>query len=150
MKSCRIIGGEKGEGKSSYMLSHSEGASGFITLHRGDEYHLLDLDTGEERLLMSPLPIFSGRIGRWYFDQSLFDHANSRLSMIHGGSVLIDAVGRLEAGGGGFAPGLRELLGRDVDITISVRTPFIPLIISAFSLTDSVVVYPLHYTPGNK
>ena len=140
MRSCRIVAGERGEGKTSYLLSVSEGARGFVSIHRTDEYYLRDLESGAERLLMSSSPLFPDKIGRWYYDESVFAEANRYLSSLREGTVIVDEIGRLECCGKGFAAGLRALSASDVDVIIAVRTGFVPLVVSAFSLSNATVI----------
>ena len=134
MKSCRIVTGGRGEGKTSYLLEHCKGAKGFLSIHRGDAYYLRDAESGEERLLMSSEPLFPDSFGQWYYDQCAFDWANGELLKIKSGDVVLDEVGRLEVLGGGFAPALGAFHERDIDLTIAVRRDFIPLVREAFSI----------------
>ena len=76
MKSCNIITGEKGSGKTTYALSlfsQNPQYIGYVTLHKGDEYFLLNLSTKEENLLLSPRPIFPSKWKNWYVNETLFD-----------------------------------------------------------------------------
>ena len=139
MRSCRIVTGGKGEGKTSFLLSISSGSYGFLSIHRGSCYYLHEIPSGEERLLMTSSPSFPDMIGRWYYDESAFAYANGCLSRFEEGTVIIDEIGRLEADGKGFAPGLRAVICKDVDLIISVRDEFVPIVVSSFALAEAVV-----------
>ncbi len=139
MKSCRIITGGKGQGKTTRILSLSYGAKGFVSVRKGEAYFLHDVETGSERLLMTAERIFSSAIGRWSYDQRVFDYANSKLSELESGVVIIDEVGRLELSGGGFAQSLSALVRKDVDLIIAVRDSFVSSVQSAFGLEDAIV-----------
>ena len=139
MRSCRIITGGKGEGKTSRALSYASGASGFVSLRDDHGYTLLSLATGEKRRLMSDAPLFPCRIGRWSYDQSVFDWACASLAQIYSGTVIIDEVGRLECEGGGFAPAIRNFEERNVDLIITVRRDFISLVTAAFRTGNAVI-----------
>lgn len=138
MKSCRIITGGRGEGKTTYLLEQR--AKGFLSIHRENAYYLKNNESGEERLLMSDEPIFHDKFGMWYYDQSVFDWANSELMKIKDRDVVLDEVGRLEVQGGGFAPALKLFQKRDINLTISVRREFITLVTDAFSIKDAEIV----------
>ncbi len=138
MKSCRIICGAKNQGKTTHVLSLAL-SQGFASIRRDDCYILRNLATGEERILMTERPLFADMIGRWHYDQSVFDWANQILSSIGSGEVAVDETGRLEAGGGGFAPGIRALMKSDADIILSIRKDFIPIVLDAFSISEYTI-----------
>ena len=135
MKSCRIITGGKGEGKSSKMMNLAlsiPDSAGFIMPVSEDGYSLYDIRRKITLPFMTSEPIFPCRIGKWYYDQNLFDYALAGLSDVHSGTVLLDEVGRLEVMGGGYAPLLRALIPRDIDLIISVRRDFADDVIRSF------------------
>ena len=135
MRSCRIITGDKCSGKSTRLLEISKtipNPEGFISIRTENGYSLLDLSRGKASLLMTDEPLFTDRFRRWYFDQKLFDAANSRLESISSGTVFIDEIGRLELDGGGFAPALRALRSHDIDLIIAVRDVFLQDVIERF------------------
>ncbi len=135
MRSCRIITGDKYSGKSTRLLEISKtipNPEGFISIRTENGYSLLDLRRGKTSLLMTDEPLFPDRFRRWYFDQKLFDAANSRLESISSGTVFIDEIGRLELDGGGFAPALRALRSHDIDLIIAVRDAFLQDVIERF------------------
>ena len=135
MRSCRIITGDKCSGKSTRLLEISKtipNPEGFISIRTENGYSLLDLSRGKASLLMTDEPLFPDRFRRWYFDQKLFDAANSRLESISSGTVFIDEIGRLELDGGGFAPALRTLRSHDIDLIIAVRDAFLQDVIERF------------------
>lgn len=139
MKSFNIITGEKGEGKTTKILSLASLDSspvGFVSMHRGDDYYMLDLESGRERLLMSPRAVFPGRWKGWYVDFSLFDEVYERLSSVESGSVYLDECGRMETEGYGYDRTLRMLMKRDVDICITLRRPFLESFLSCYSIVD--------------
>ena len=135
MRSCRIITGGRGEGKTSRLLSLGLG-QGFASIRSGDGYLLMDLATGERRLLMSVSLDSPHTIGRWHYDQDAFDWANGRLSSIMEGPAAIDEIGRLELAGGGFAPSLELLLGRGVELAITVRRDFLQDVVDRFRISS--------------
>ena len=92
---------------------------------------------------MTDKPLFPDRIGKWFYDQRLFDAAFKELAEVYEGSVFIDEVGRLELRGGGYAPALRLLLSRDIDLTITVRRDFLDDVISTFFPGEKVLVEEL-------
>ena len=135
MRSCRIITGDKGSGKSTRLLEISKtipNSAGFISIRTENGYSLLDLSTGKFSPLMTDEPLFPDLFRRWYFDQRLFDTANSKLESISSGTVFIDEIGRLELDGGGFAPALRALRSHDIDLIIAVRDAFLQDVIERF------------------
>lgn len=139
MKSFNIVTGEKAEGKTTKILSLSSidpSPVGFVSIHRGDDYYMLDLESGRERLLMSPRAVLPGRWKGWYVDFSLFDEAYERLSSVVSGSVYLDECGRMEMEGLGYDRTLRMLMERDVDIYITLRRPFIESFAAHYSIVD--------------
>ena len=139
MRSCRIITGGRGAGKTTRASSYCHGASGFISPASDDGYILRSVESGEQWPLMSSLPLYPDRIGCWSYDQAAFDMANEHLLSLDSGIVIIDEVGRLECGGGGFAPALRELTERNVDLIITVRDAFIGIVMEAFSIREAII-----------
>ena len=138
MRSCRIITAGRGCGKTSRLLAMGM-TQGFASIHIDDGYMLLNLSDGAMRLLMSSSLATDCAIGRWHYDQSVFDWANDELMSCTSGTVAIDEVGRLELAGRGFAPALRCLVSRDVDLVIAVRRDFADDVIRSFSLFPSVL-----------
>ena len=146
MKSCRIITGGKGEGKSSLIMSRAlsiPNSAGFIMPVTDNGYALYAIRTKKAQPFMTDKPLFPDRIGKWFYDQRLFDAAVEELSEVYEGSVFIDEVGRLELRGGGYAPVLRLLRSRDVDLTITVRRDFLDDVISTFFPGEKVLVEEL-------
>ena len=92
---------------------------------------------------MTDKPVFPYKIGKWYYDQRLFDLVKDELGTLYEGSVFLDEVGRLEIGGEGFSPVLRILAKRNVDLTIAVRRDFVDEVISTFFPGEKVVVEEL-------
>ena len=142
--SCRIVTGRRGSGKTTLMLSLAGTVTepmGFLSIHEGDEYFLLSLASGTKRLLMTSRPLFPGRIGRWSYDQSVFDEAAAVLSSLHSGDVFIDEIGALELSGGGFASALEAIAANNaISLTIAVRDSFLEDVIRKFRLAPSVII----------
>ena len=140
MKSFNIITGEKGEGKTTLMLkiaSEESSPVGFVSIHRGDDYFLLDLETGKETLLMSKKDIFPDRWKGWSVNTSLFDSVYERLSAVDSGKVFLDECGRMEIEGFGYDRTLRMLIGKkDTEVYITLRRPFIDAFVSHYSIVD--------------
>lgn len=133
MRSCRIITGERGSGKTSHLLSLGI-SQGFASVHIPDGYMLMDIGSGEKRLLMSSALLSPDTIGRWHYDRDVFRWAEEKLAGIYSGTVAIDEVGRLEVRGEGFASALALLLQRDVDLVITVRREFVQPVAEAFGI----------------
>ncbi len=139
MKSFNIITGEKGEGKTTTLLTLSSTLTspvGFVSLHRGDEYYIRNIVSGEERLLLSPRPVLPGMWKGWYVDSSLFDDVYLSLSTVKSGPVLLDECGRMEMEGLGYDRTLRMLIERDADIYITLRRRFLESFLSHYSIVD--------------
>lgn len=140
----RIITGGKGSGKTTRLLSLSSecrNPSGYASVHRDDEYFLLDLSRGEERLLMTSEPRFSARFRRWYYDESLFSIAEQSLMAIAEGDVFLDEIGLLELEGKGFSRALRYLLTEGkASLTITARDAYLESVISYFSIPDPEII----------
>lgn len=137
MKSCRIITGGVGAGKTSAMEDLAEAEAvpqGFVSVNVETGYVLVNLSTGDEELVMADTDLFPDKIGRWSYSQRVFDEANEALCQFSSGTVYVDEVGRLEIGGGGFSPALKALAGKDVDLVIAVRDAFVDDVIEAFGL----------------
>ena len=98
---------------------------GFVTVHRGEEYFLLNLNSGEETLLLSPYPKFPVLWKRWYVNESAFLGAVSSLLEEREGVVVVDEVGQMEIEGKGFAPFLEKVKDRDITLVLGVRDSFV-------------------------
>ncbi len=142
MRSFNIITGDKGGGKTTMMLFLSSLLSspvGFVCLHRAEGYYMKNLESGEERLLMTHLPVFSSVWREWYYDESLFDCVYETLKNVTAGNVFLDECGRMEIEGMGYSRTLQALLKSDADIYITLRTPFIRDFVTSFSIEDCSV-----------
>ncbi len=140
MKSFNIITGDKGEGKTTLIMKIASSFSspvGFVSIHRGDDYYLRNLETGEETLLMSQSTILPGKWKGWSVNASLFDSVFERLSSVGSGAVFLDECGRMEIEGYGYDRTLRMLKEKkDVDVYITLRRPFISAFVSHYSIVD--------------
>ena len=146
MKSCRIITGEKREGKSTRMMQIANeipNSVGFIMPVSECGYSLYRISLNKAVPFMTDRDVFPDRIGKWYYDQSLFETVLDELSEVFSGTVLIDEVGRLELDEGGYAPVLRLLKDRDIDLVVSVRKSFVDDVISKFFQGEKVSVEAL-------
>ena len=146
MKSCRIITGEKCEGKSTRMMQIAKeipNSVGFIMPRSDCGYSLYSISSEKAVPFMTDRNIFPDRIGKWYYDQSLFEMILDELSEVISGTVLIDEVGRLELDDGGYAPVLRLLKDRDIDLVVSVRKSFADDVIIKFFQGEKVLVEAL-------
>lgn len=141
MKSFKIITGERGEGKTTYVLSHFSSTQGFVSIHRGEEYYLRNLESGAEALLLTREPLFSSTWKGWYINQEAFEEANETLFSYKEGVVLLDEVGMMEVEGMGFAPFLNEAINSEIDLVITVRDKFIEKVRERFfpSLTPTLI-----------
>lgn len=141
---CRIISGKRGEGKTSTILRYayaSPDPKGFVSIHEGDCYYLLNLRNDKKELLMSHDHISDDKIGGWYYRQDVFDSALMALAEIESGDVFIDEIGRLELSCMGFAPCLRKLLSmKDVSLTIAVREEFVERVIHYFCIRSPEII----------
>ena len=141
MKSFKIVTGERGEGKTTYILSHFAHYKGYVTVHRNDEYFLKDLETKEETLLLSRHPVFNEAWKRWYINSSTFSKANEKLLSFNDTKVVLDEVGMLEVEERGFFPFLKKAPLMDIDLVISVRREFIMEVKNKFftSITPDII-----------
>lgn len=134
MKSCRIICGEKGEGKTTKLLSlYKNGVKGVVSLHEKDEYFALNLETKEKTLLLTKRPLFSTSWRNWYYNNDFFSSFYSYLSTINSGDIFIDEVGMMEVEGKGFYSLIKELINKEIDLTITVRNKFLNSVLDTFS-----------------
>ena len=141
MKSFKIVTGERGEGKTTYILSHFSNYKGYVTVHRNDEYFLMDLESTEETLLLSHNPVFNEAWKGWYINSSTFSKANEKLLSFSNTEVILDEVGMLEVEERGFATFLKKSPLMDIDLVISVRREFIMEVKNKFfpSVTPDII-----------
>ena len=141
MKSFKIVTGERGEGKTTYILSHFSHYKGYVTVHRNDEYLLKDLETKEETLLLSRHPVFNEAWKGWYINSDAFNKANEKLLSFSNTEVIVDEVGMLEVEERGFATFLKKAPFMDIDLVISVRREFIKDVRNKFfpSITPTII-----------
>ena len=141
MKSFKIVTGERGEGKTTYILSHFSHYKGYVTVHRNDEYLLKDLETKEETLLLSHNSFLSEAWKGWYINSDAFNKANEKLLSFSNTEVIVDEVGMLEVEERGFATFLKKAPLMDIDLVISVRREFIMEVKNKFfpSVTPDII-----------
>lgn len=132
MKSFKIITGERGEGKTTYILSLFSSFKGYVTVHKSHEYYLRDLETKEETLLLTPYPLFVDKWKGWYINTLAFGKANKKLLSLNNSVVVLDEVGMLEVENGGFSDYLFKATDMDIDLVISVRREYIDSVVSKF------------------
>ncbi len=126
-----IVTGGRNAGKTAYLKGLLESglfSSGFLTVSddAGKKVlRLLDVETGESRMLMRESGDGPDRIGRYAYDPNVFEWARERLSDVVSGTVVLDEIGRLELSGGGFDPILNTLLRKRILLYVSVRTEFL-------------------------
>lgn len=141
MKSCRIICGEKGEGKTTKLLSlYKDGVKGVVSLHENDEYFALNLETKEKTLLLTKKPLFPYSWRAWYYNNEFFSSIYSSLSTINSGDVFIDEVGMMEVEGKGFYSLIKELKNKEIDLTITTRNEFLYRVLSTFSFSSYYLI----------
>jgi nucleoside-triphosphatase THEP1 len=100
--------------------------AGLITRTAGPERYLVDVASGEERLLAAEGTALAGpRRGKFSFSQEALAWGNEVMQAAVGGPadlVLLDEVGPLEmVKGTGFLPALEILLGSGKDALVVVR-----------------------------
>ena len=141
MKSFKIVTGERGEGKTTYILSHFSNYKGYVTVHRNDEYLLKDLETKEETFLLSHNSFLSEAWKGWYINSDAFNKANEKLLSFSNTEVIVDEVGMLEVEERGFATFLKKAPFMDIDLVISVRREFIKDVRNKFfpSITPTII-----------
>lgn len=132
MKSFRIITGEKGEGKTTLLLTRFKDTEGFVTIHRGNEYYLHSLFDGKEELLLTHRPVFPCFWNNWSVNQNAFDRANEILSKTKTSPLILDEVGMMETEGKGFAPFLEKIDNYNGDLIITCRREFIERVTAKF------------------
>lgn len=140
MKSCEIISGGKGSGKTTFLLSLFPEAKGFVTIHKGDEYFLYSLETKKEELLLSRTFPFPHTWNGWRVNEELFQKANATLSQYTSGIVVVDEVGMMEVEGRGFSPFLKKAPSLGIDLKLCVRDSFIPMVEKEFLSSTSFSV----------
>lgn len=120
-----LLTANRNGGKTSHILSHYSGQRGFATVSPDKDklsLFLLDLETGERRLLMyrkSPHVPYD-------LVQETFDWANSRMMRMDCGLVVLDECGWMELEGRAFAPALRHIRScHSLAAILSVRTAFV-------------------------
>jgi len=145
MSSNYIITGGRNCGKTYTALALIEKLSvvdGFVSIANEAKncYYLKSIKTGEQRKVL-----WEGtnepRIGRFTYDQTVFDWANQYLMKREVKTILLDEIGRLELLGGGFAPAL-EKLAQDSSLTLylCVRDSFVSDVVSKFKLANYTVL----------
>lgn len=140
MKSCRIVSASRNHGKTTYMerlIKEDINGYGFLSIKGCNEYSLLDIRSGIQRIYISDKPISSNRFGKWFVDYSVFDWVYENIKKIPSGSnVYLDEVGLIEVEGNGYFKTLQYLLSKDMNLTIAVRSEFVPIVIDKFSIND--------------
>ncbi|NLZ67736.1 MAG: hypothetical protein GX903_01875 [Spirochaetales bacterium] len=145
MSSNYIITGGRNCGKTYTALALIETLSeveGFVSIANEAKncYFLQSIATEEKRKVL-----WEGtnepRIGRFTYDQTVFDWANQYLMTVDAKTILIDEIGRLELLGGGFAPAL-EKLAQDSTVTLylCVRDCFVREVATKFKLANYTVL----------
>jgi nucleoside-triphosphatase THEP1 len=150
-----IITGQRAQGKTTYAINlvkllrqmHIR-VAGFFSIRLMDGevttgYDLEDADTGKrERLLGTGEEGGVGRIGKFTICEEGFSSGLKILhSQLHGrnGLVLIDEVGMLEIGGGGWSEMLDLLIAKSHNhLLLIVRDEFIEQVIEKFGLQDPI------------
>lgn len=120
-----LLCAQRNGGKTSHILSHYSGQKGFATVSPDRSklsLFLLDLETGERRLLMyrkdPEVP--------YDLVQETFDWANSRMMRLDSGLLVLDECGWMDLEGRAFAPALHHIRScHSLSAILSVRTSFV-------------------------
>ena len=89
---------------------------------------------------MTSSPLFPDRIGRWYYDVSVFSWAENVLIALDSGMIFLDEIGKLELQGLGFAKALSSLFEKSVEVTITVRKEYLQAVIEAFRIENPEII----------
>lgn len=147
-----IVGGRDG-GKSTTLARllslppwnalRTAGVLALATVEK-TQYNLKDLETGEVRLALGVEGGPTWRpLGRFFYDQEVFDWANRRIcaSLARAELVVFDEIGRLELEGGGLAPSFGKALDRDgVHVVAVVRRVFVEAVKAHFGIEEAALV----------
>ena len=135
-----LLCAQRNGGKTSHILSHYSGQKGFATVSPDRSklsLFLLDLETGERRLLMyrkdPEVP--------YDLVQETFDWANSRMMCLDSGLLVLDECGWMECEGRGFRPSLEHFRQcMELECVLSVRLDRLQWYLDFFSGRDVEVV----------
>ena len=149
-----LIHGDIGSGKTRRAAAwvEAEGlagrtVAGVLALKSPTGRWFMDIATGDQVALEHPAEDeVAIPVGRFLFRQAAFDWAVQRIeqSLGQAGSVVIDEVGPLEMGGGGFAP-LLDRLERDhpaIHRVLLVRTSLVDTVAERFCRGAATVFDP--------
>jgi len=148
-----LLSGGIGDGKTSTAerlakaLAHAGICVGGIVAPRrvaGGEtvgYDIVDLATGGRRPFASTSPP-GLPAGRFHISQTGLNFAAQVLRKATGAAdvVFVDEVGRLELGGAGHRPAVRDLLASSSTAILSVREAFLEEVVDSFGLAGATVV----------
>lgn len=104
-------------------------------------YDVVDLATGERRPFATTSPP-GLPAGRFHISPAGLAFAAQALRKATGAAdvVFVDEVGRLELGGEGHAPAVRDLLASSSTAVLSVRETFLEEVVDAFGLAGATIV----------
>lgn len=139
MKRLTLVTGEKGSGKSAFILSRYRGKTGYVTRKsdvRGSVLYLVDLESGEEEELMRRTVE-----GPYIVRKEVFERANSRLVSIHTGLMVLDECGWMETHRRGFFPALEHIRKEEgISAVLSVRLDCLDWYLDFFSPEECSLV----------
>ncbi len=107
MRRFRLITAPHDGGKTRWILEHCRGCRGFVSVSPDEEkkeIFLMNLETGEKRLLMR-----RNAENVFIVDEETFSYANDCIMRETSGLVVLDECGWMECGKRGFYPSLVHL-----------------------------------------
>lgn len=107
MRRFRFITAPHDGGKTRWILEHCRGCRGFVSVSPDEEkkeIFLMNLETGEKRLLMR-----RNAENVFIVDEETFSYANDCIMRETSGLVVLDECGWMECGKRGFYPSLVHL-----------------------------------------
>jgi len=144
MNSIHILSGKVRTGKSARLLNWTQktkSCAGILTLSINDKKYILDIASGEKRVLQSDLEIENNaviKVGSYYFLRETFEWAKQMLLKAHNEHpqwFIIDEIGYLELNGSGFEPIITRLLPEiENNLLLVVREKLLERVTDHFKL----------------
>lgn len=132
MRKFKFITGERGAGKSSYILANYPSCTGFVTVKEdaaGSRLMLMNLSSRERRCLMYRSPA-----GPYIVHPDCFSWANRAILSVESGLVVLDECGWIECVGRGFYPALEHIRNSPgIEAVLSVRLDRLDWYLSFFA-----------------
>ncbi|HLW07897.1 MAG TPA: nucleoside-triphosphatase [Marinilabiliaceae bacterium] len=153
MKPIFIVAGEKGSGKTTFLLNllrilQKEGhqMGGFVAIHQlqSDSYLIKNIQTNEEILLMQRLAAFDQHPNHFKFFSEGVEVGNEWIKELLSnppGIVVVDEIGRFELAGELWSSSFTKLVASSVPLIFTTKIKYLEDVVKKWKMNPTLTFH---------